>query len=105
MLRNDERQILINMNGQVLKSQDSEGRWWTLRGKCHQCGKCCYNIGGKSGPCGYLKVETINNQKKYYCSLQVNTKGVGKPWGCSIWPRFVEEPLPTKCGFYWELEK
>ena len=105
MLPFEKRQVLINMNGQVIKAQDSKGNWWILRGSCHRCGKCCYDIAGKKGPCDQLKSEIVNNKKVYYCNKQVYPEGLGKPWGCSVWPRYVEEPLPLECGFYWELEK
>ena len=105
MLRTDERQVLTNFYGQVIKAQDPEGKWWILRGSCNRCGKCCHNIGNQKGPCQYLKKEKVNGLKVHYCERQRNPEGLGKPWGCAVWPRFVEEPLPPECGFYWEREK
>jgi len=88
-------------NARVIRSQDLEGNWWKLEGKCNRCGVCCEMY--STPPCPHLTYKQDDGDKKAFCLIHKFFKG--KPWGCIIYPRFPEEAneIP-ECGYTWTKE-
>jgi len=83
----------------VIRAQDNNGEWWKLEGECRRCGQCCRDY---PEPCEHLDYEIVNNMKLAKCKIQRG--GLGKPWGCMVYPRNPDEALYPDCGFRWIKE-